>query len=173
MTEQEWAVTSSNWPDTDDIKLYSSGAITTNYLPDLVRKAFQMNNEEVCKHYNGGICECPDAPIIHAKECVFDDNSRLGRMVPRWSDCLMYSPTDEPSDVTRQSHYMNLKIQPLIVMMNDLSNDEFKGYLKGNIIKYVLRAERKNGNEDYAKAAFYAKLLDEFVRTGTITLPGA
>lgn len=119
MTEQEWAVTSSNWTDTDDIKLFSSGT-TTNYLPEMVCEAFKMSK-----------------------------------------------------DVTRQSHYMNLKIQPLMVMLNDLSNDEFKGYLKGNIIKYVLRAERKNGNEDYAKAAFYAKLLDEFVRTGTITLPGA
>lgn len=109
-----------SWTDTDDIKLYSSGTITTNYLPDLVREVFKMNN-----------------------------------------------------DVTRQSHYMNLKIQPLMVMLNDLSNDEFKGYLKGNIIKYVLRAERKNGSEDYAKAAFYAKLLDEFVRTGKITLPEA
>ena len=107
------------WPDTDDIKLYSSGT-TTNYLPEMVREAFRMNN-----------------------------------------------------DVTRQSHYMGLKIQPLMVMLNDLSNDEFKGYLKGNIIKYVLRAERKNGNEDYAKAAFYAKLLEEFTKTGTITLPGA
>ena len=107
------------WPDSDDIKLYSSGT-TPNYLPDLVRDAFKMNN-----------------------------------------------------DVTRQSHYMNLKIQPLIVMLKDLSPDEFKGYLKGNIIKYVLRAERKNGNEDYAKAAFYAKLLEEFTKTGTITLPEA
>ena len=77
------------------------------------------------------------------------------------------------NDVTRQSHYMDLKIQPLIVMLKDLSPDEFKGYLKGNIIKYVLRAERKNGNEDYAKAAFYAKLLEEFTKTGTITLPEA
>lgn len=75
------------------------------------------------------------------------------------------------NDVTRQSHYMRLNIQPLMLMFNDLSKDEFKGYLKGNIIKYVLRAEMKGGNEDYAKAAFYAKLLDEFVRTGKITLP--
>jgi len=109
----------NDWTDADDIKLYASGT-KPNYLPDLVREAFKINN-----------------------------------------------------DVTRQSHYMDLKIQPLMVMLNDLSSDEFKGYLKGNIIKYVLRAERKNGNEDYAKAAFYAKLLDEFVRTGKITLPEA
>lgn len=73
-------------------------------------------------------------------------------------------------DVGHQKHYTQMTIEPIIVMMNDLSDVEFRGYLKGNILKYVLRAERKNGAEDYAKALQYAVWLKEFTTTGTITV---
>ena len=33
--------------------------------------------------------------------------------------------------------------------------DQFRGYLKGNIIKYLWRYEWKNGLEDLKKAQFY------------------
>lgn len=40
-----------------------------------------------------------------------------------------------------------------------LSPEEFKGFLKGNIIKYRYRANLKNGKEDLAKADNYAYYL--------------
>jgi hypothetical protein len=40
-----------------------------------------------------------------------------------------------------------------------LTPGEFRGFLKGNVVKYVLRAERKGGREDYQKAAWYAERL--------------
>lgn len=76
------------------------------------------------------------------------------------------------NDVTRQSHYMNLKIQPLEYMVMNFPFEQFYGYLKGNAIKYPSRADDKNGAEDFEKCSFYAKLAAEFKRTGKITLPG-
>lgn len=76
-------------------------------------------------------------------------------------------------DVLHQAHYTRLPIQPIMVMLKDLSPAEFMGFLKGNLIKYTLRADRKNGLEDYAKAKQYATWMEEFARTGTITVPGA
>ncbi len=35
------------------------------------------------------------------------------------------------------------------------------GYLEGNIIKYVCRFNKKNGNEDIDKAIHYCELLKE------------
>lgn len=67
-------------------------------------------------------------------------------------------------------HYSIQNIQPIEYMIVCLSKDEFKGYLKGNIIKYISRAERKNGDEDYQKAAQFSKWLEEFTTTGSITL---
>lgn len=40
-----------------------------------------------------------------------------------------------------------------------LTEDEFNGFCKGNIIKYVSRANRKNGVEDIRKARDYIRYL--------------
>jgi hypothetical protein len=40
-----------------------------------------------------------------------------------------------------------------------LTEEEFIGFLKGNIIKYRFRANKKNGAEDMAKADNYAHYL--------------
>lgn len=43
-----------------------------------------------------------------------------------------------------------------------LTPEEFRGFCKGNIHKYLARANRKGGAEDAAKASWYARCLDEF-----------
>lgn len=81
--------------------------------------------------------------------------------------------TDPKSrDVSRLPHYTSQSIQPIRFMQASMSPDEFKGFLKGNIIKYVMREKSKNRNEDIAKALVYCKWLDEYVRTGNITVAG-
>lgn len=76
------------------------------------------------------------------------------------------------ADVSRLPHYTKQAIQPIRFMQASMTPDEFKGFLKGNIVKYVMRERSKNKNEDVAKALVYAKWLDEYVRTGNITVPG-
>ena len=58
-------------------------------------------------------------------------------------------------------HYKDMPMQPWDVMQAVLSADEFKGFLKGNIIKYSMRAGRKEGSDDAAKAEHYAQKLWE------------
>jgi hypothetical protein len=42
-----------------------------------------------------------------------------------------------------------------------LTDDEYRGYLKGNILKYRERANYKgNAEQDYAKARWYKAKLD-------------
>jgi len=43
-----------------------------------------------------------------------------------------------------------------------LTPHEFIGFLKGNVIKYAMRAGRKEGTDDAAKAKHYAQKLAEF-----------
>lgn len=43
-----------------------------------------------------------------------------------------------------------------------LTPEEFRGFCKGNVHKYLARANRKGGDEDAAKAAWYARCLDDF-----------
>lgn len=70
------------------------------------------------------------------------------------------------------THYGVQRIMPIEYLMICMSAEQFKGYLKGNIIKYVSRADSKNGVEDYQKLIVYSKWLEEFERTGTIIFNG-
>ena len=59
------------------------------------------------------------------------------------------------------SHYKDMPVQPWIVMEAVLTHDEFIGFLKGNVIKYSMRAGRKEGSDDAEKAKHYLQKLKE------------
>jgi len=58
-------------------------------------------------------------------------------------------------------HYLTMDIQPWDVMAAVLTREEYIGFLKGNVIKYSLRAGRKAGSDDIAKARHYMAKLKE------------
>ena len=59
------------------------------------------------------------------------------------------------------NHYKDMAIQPWELMQSVLTHEEFVGFLKGNIIKYSLRAGRKDGSDDLGKARHYMLKLRE------------
>lgn len=59
------------------------------------------------------------------------------------------------------SHYKDMPVQPWTVMEAVLTKEEFIGFLKGNIIKYSMRAGRKAGSDDGGKALHYKQKLEE------------
>ncbi|QDX34170.1 DUF3310 domain-containing protein [Oxalobacter formigenes] len=61
--------------------------------------------------------------------------------------------------VNQPSHYKTGGIEMIDILQAKLSPEEFKGFLKGNVLKYTIRAEHKNGIEDYEKASVYANWL--------------
>ena len=68
------------------------------------------------------------------------------------------------------SHYKDMPIQPWDVMQTVLSHQEFVGFLKGNYIKYSMRAGRKAGVEadlDAGKANHYREKLAEVLEAET------
>jgi hypothetical protein len=56
-------------------------------------------------------------------------------------------------------HYLKLSIQPWEAMQAWMSREEFIGFLRGNVIKYVAR--EKNPVEDLKKARHYLDRLIE------------
>ena len=64
-------------------------------------------------------------------------------------------------DKINPDHYKQGGIETIHYIEAKLSPAEFNGYLKGNIIKYISRAEHKNGLEDYKKAQWYINKLIE------------
>lgn len=45
-----------------------------------------------------------------------------------------------------------------------LTREQFIGFLKGNVIKYQARADRKGGTQDYAKSRWYAECLNDYLK---------
>lgn len=58
-------------------------------------------------------------------------------------------------NVKNPPHYAAYKIQPIEFIKSVLTPEEFTGYCKGNILKYVSRERLKNGKEDLEKARQY------------------
>ena len=58
------------------------------------------------------------------------------------------------------NHYKDLDPQPWAVMQALLTPEEFRGFLKGNMIKYAMRQGKKD-SPDAGKYWHYKKKLDE------------
>jgi hypothetical protein len=58
-------------------------------------------------------------------------------------------------------HYRNKDIQPWTAMQAWMTPEQFKGFLWGNVIKYVARWQDKGGVEDLRKARHYMDKLIE------------
>ena len=67
-------------------------------------------------------------------------------------------------DATNPSYYDRGGIKSMDFLEAYLSPEEFKGFLKGNAMKYLIRAEFKNGDEDYKKANWYTNKLMEKIK---------
>lgn len=58
------------------------------------------------------------------------------------------------------THYKDMTVQPWEVMESLLTQEEFRGFLKGNIIKYAMRQGRKD-SDDAGKLRHYQQKLKE------------
>jgi len=65
--------------------------------------------------------------------------------------------------VNHPAHYQldGLQVEALEIIKASLTQEEFKGYLIGNLLKYLLRHKKKNNVEDIKKMLFYSKELDK------------
>jgi hypothetical protein len=64
-------------------------------------------------------------------------------------------------DNINPDHYKSKSKETIERLQDNLTQGEFKGYLKGNILKYLDRYEHKNGVEDLNKANWYLNKLIE------------
>ena len=58
-------------------------------------------------------------------------------------------------------HYTSKKIQPWEAMESWMSPEQFEGFLRGNVLKYIARYKDKDGLKDVQKARHYLEKLIE------------
>lgn len=68
-------------------------------------------------------------------------------------------------NVNNPSHYGQGKIEAIEYISDFLTKEEYQGYLRGNIAKYLHRFPYKNGLEDLKKARWYLERLIQEVDT--------
>lgn len=66
---------------------------------------------------------------------------------------------DEFDSVENPRHYTNTKFEVIDIIEDKLEYLKYEGFLIGNVIKYTLRYEQKNGLEDLKKARWYLNRL--------------
>lgn len=64
------------------------------------------------------------------------------------------------------THYASKQIQPWAAMEAWMTPEAFKGFLRGNAIKYLARCDDKGGVEDLRKARHYIDKLIEIETKG-------
>lgn len=72
----------------------------------------------------------------------------------------------ENDTVASPRHYAgDGRIECIDAMESAMPPDQFEGYLRGNILKYTWRYDRKNGVQDLEKARWY---LDKLIKKLTV-----
>lgn len=65
--------------------------------------------------------------------------------------------------VNHPLHYNFGKIEVIKIQEDQLTDDEYRGYIKGQVIKYITRERHKNGLEDLKKAQWYLNRLIKYM----------
>jgi hypothetical protein len=86
------------------------------------------------------------------------------RSDPFWNGIIFKLIVDETSgdaqdNVNSPSHYGQGEIEAIDYIKDTLTEEEWIGYLRGNISKYLHRWRYKNGLEDLKKAQWYLNRL--------------
>jgi hypothetical protein len=75
-------------------------------------------------------------------------------------DCQKTEAVNHPNHYGGDTVYETIK-----VLKAWLTHEEYVGFLKGNVIKYLSRATRKHDhNENVAKATWYQNELDKYLK---------
>ena len=83
-------------------------------------------------------------------------------------DCdIAAKSSAKPDSVSHPAHYTGGGIECIDAMKSALTPDEFRGYLRGNAVKYLWRYDRKGEPvEDLRKAAWYLDRLTDEMEVG-------
>ena len=77
---------------------------------------------------------------------------------------VLPSSVVKTDNVNSPKHYLKGGLECIQVIKAQLTPEQYKGYLYGNVLKYMWRWLDKNGLEDLRKAAKYLEWLQEEVK---------
>jgi hypothetical protein len=133
----------------DELKQALDAELRTHKRPALARR---LASAVLCNADGAGACR-----TFEGVEEMIDDKSDAGS----WAEAMQFKSAVEPD------HYKAGGIEAIDYIQAKLSPEEFAGYCRGNALKYVSRAGRKDAvGQEVRKAIWYLeRWRDSLVRT--------
>ena len=113
---------------------------------DAIKSDETMSNE-VCLYLFHGKCN-KDLCKVCGRSCLRNSGEACEFFISAYE-------TTPPDNVNHPNHYCQGGIECIKAIEASMTPEEFQGYCKGNVMKYVWRFREKNGLEDLKKAQVY------------------
>ena len=84
-----------------------------------------------------------------------NNNHRCSHCNQFENSCRCFNTQSSPDLVNAPPHYRQGDIECIDAIRAMLTPEEFRGYVKGNVVKYCWRERHKGGDESLAKADWY------------------
>lgn len=95
---------------------------------------------------------------------AYNNSKYTERRLPRFTTdndgCIVQEDTTKQDEVNHPFHYNSGKVECIEAIEASMSEEEFRGYLKGNALKYMWRYRYKGKpKQDLEKAKWYLDKL--------------
>jgi hypothetical protein len=149
-------------PEAGDDGLYSVDGRSSDTVSRFSTDAQDIDGSSTFSGQDGaGTTSVTKAPWF---EPIEDNGCKDGVCPVPWAT-KPYRPELQPDLVNHPPHYTDGGIECIEAIEAQLTTEEYRGYLKGNIAKYIWRERHKGGTESLKKARFY---LDRLIELGDI-----
>ena len=118
-------------------------------------KHIDINSNKVCLYLFDGKC-AHRLCLSNGKSCPRNSGESCYFFIPEHK--LIETKKQEAAqtdNVNHPNHYCQGGIECIKAIEASMTSEEFQGYCKGNVMKYVWRFREKNGLEDLKKAQVY------------------
>jgi hypothetical protein len=159
--DQSWVGRESSvtGPATRDDRIYSFNGGSTGTVSGIFTQAQGVDDYTTfCGQDGAGTTVVTKAPWF---EPVEDNGCKDGVCPVPWAT-KPYRPELQPDLVNHPPHYTDGSIECIEAIEAQHTPEEYRGYLKGNIAKYIWRERHKGGTESLRKARFYLDRLIMF-----------
>lgn len=113
--------------------------------------------KDYCDSFGDCCTGCKLLTLCHVG-CLFCNDSLNDSNAPYFKQAYDIITSTENDLVNHPTHYCDGGIETIDFIKAKLTENEFVGFCKGNAVKYISRAGKKNPDklkEDLAKAVFY------------------
>ncbi len=124
---------------------------------EIIRKGMERVVKDYCNSFVAVCDGCKLQPLCHM-DCFFYNASLTHSNAPYFKQAYDIITSTENDLVNHPSHYCDGGIETIDFIKAKLTENEFVGFCKGNAMKYISRAGKKNPDkikEDLSKAVFY------------------